>query len=89
MTQTSPLDETVVSWPVDGIAIEATLTRPRGDGPFPAVIMVAGSGPTDRNWDTPLLPGANGSAALLASALSWLLVTLTSPSCTRKTPTAS
>jgi pimeloyl-ACP methyl ester carboxylesterase len=31
--------------------------------------MVAGSGPTDRNWNTPLIPGANGSAALLAQAL--------------------
>ncbi len=31
--------------------------------------MVAGSGPTDRNWTTPLLPGTNGSAALLARAL--------------------
>jgi pimeloyl-ACP methyl ester carboxylesterase len=31
--------------------------------------MVAGSGPTDRNWNTPLLPGSNGSAALLAQAL--------------------
>ena len=31
--------------------------------------MVAGSGPTDRNWNTPLIPGTNGSAALLAQAL--------------------
>ena len=69
MTQTDPFDETTVSWPVEGIDVEATLTRPPGDGLFPAVIMVAGSGPTDRNWCTPLLPGENGSAALLAQAL--------------------
>ncbi len=69
MTQTDPFDETTVSWPVEGIDVEATLTRPPGDGPFPAIIMVAGSGPTDRNWCTPLLPGENGSAALLAQAL--------------------
>jgi pimeloyl-ACP methyl ester carboxylesterase len=31
--------------------------------------MVAGSGPTDRNWNTPLIPGSNGSAALVAQAL--------------------
>jgi hypothetical protein len=31
--------------------------------------MVAGSGPTDRNWNSPLIPGANGSAALLAQTL--------------------
>ncbi len=58
-----------VSWKVDDIDVEATLTRPSGDGPFPAIAMVAGSGPTDRNWNSPLIPGTNGSAALLAQAL--------------------
>jgi len=58
-----------VSWKVDDIDVEATLTRPSGDGPFPAIAMVAGSGPTDRNWNSPLIPGANGSAALLAPIL--------------------
>ncbi len=58
-----------VSWKVDGINVEATLTRPIGRGPFPAIVMVAGSGPTDRNWNTPLIPGTNGSAALLAQTL--------------------
>jgi uncharacterized protein len=58
-----------VSWKVDDIDVEATLTRPAGTGPFPAIVMVAGSGPTDRNWNSPLIPGTNGSAALLAQAL--------------------
>ena len=58
-----------VSWKVDDIDVEATLTRPAGDGPFPAIAMVAGSGPTDRNWNSPLIPGTNGSAALLAQVL--------------------
>ena len=58
-----------VSWKVDDIDVEATLTRPSGDGPFPAIAMVAGSGPTDRNWNSPLIPGTNGSAALLAQVL--------------------
>jgi pimeloyl-ACP methyl ester carboxylesterase len=58
-----------VSWKVDDIDVEATLTRPSGDGPFPAIAMVAGSGPTDRNWNSPLIPGTNGSAALLAHVL--------------------
>ena len=31
--------------------------------------MVAGSGPTDRDWTSPLLPGSIGSARLLAQAL--------------------
>jgi len=61
--------EEQVSWKVDDIDVEATLTRPAGDGPFAAITMVAGSGPTDRNWNSPLIPGTNGSAALLAQVL--------------------
>lgn len=63
------MSEIQVAWQVDNIDVLATLTRPIGFGPFPAVAMVAGSGPTDRNWNTPLLPGTNGSAALLAQTL--------------------
>lgn len=66
---TNRFEDTLVSWQVDDIDVEASLTRPAGDGPFPAIIMVAGSGPTDRNWNSPLIPGTNGSAALLAQAL--------------------
>lgn len=58
-----------VMWAIDDTTVGATLTLPEGNGPFPAVIMVAGSGPTDRDWNSPLLPGKNGSAALLADAL--------------------
>jgi uncharacterized protein len=64
------LTEELVSWKVDEIEVQATLTRPAGEGPFPAVIFVAGSGPTDRNWNTPMIPGTNGSGALLARELS-------------------
>ena len=62
-------NDILASWLVDNIEVNASLTRPVGTGPFPAVIMVAGSGPTDRNWNSPLIPGSNGSAALLARAL--------------------
>lgn len=58
-----------VTWPLDATTLYATLVRPEGPGPFPAVVMVAGSGPTDRDWNSPLLPGSNGSARLLAEAL--------------------
>ena len=68
MTRNISIDKTV-AWQLAGIEIHASEIRPAGSGPFPAVIMVAGSGPTDRNWTTPLLPGNNGSAALLARAL--------------------
>ena len=69
MTDTNEPLDIEVAWQVDEIGVSASLTRPDGTGPFPAVIMVAGSGPTDRNWNTPLLPGSNGSAALLARVL--------------------
>jgi hypothetical protein len=46
-----------VAYQVDDIQVYATLTRPVGEGPRPAVVFVAGSGPTDRDWCSPLLPG--------------------------------
>jgi uncharacterized protein len=58
-----------VDWPLDDTTMYATVVQPAGTGPFPGVVMVAGSGPTDRDWNTPLLPGTNGSARLLAEAL--------------------
>ncbi|MCB9131311.1 MAG: alpha/beta hydrolase [Anaerolineales bacterium] len=69
MSSKSLADELPVSWTVDDIEICATLTLPAGHGPVPAVIFVAGSGPTDRNWNSPLLPGTNGSGGLLAREL--------------------
>lgn len=57
-----------ITWSLDDVAMRATLTLPAGDGPFPAVVLVAGSGPTDRDWCSPLLPGANGSGRLFAEA---------------------
>src|SRR5579872_6600334 len=58
-----------VSWPIGETTVYGTLVRPSGPEPFPAVVMVAGSGPTDRDWNSPLLTGTNGSARLLAEAL--------------------
>ena len=65
----SHAESTEVSWSLDATTMYGTLVRPSGPGPFPAVVMVAGSGPTDRDWNSPLLPGTNGSARLLAEAL--------------------
>jgi len=59
---------TDVSWVLDDITMEGTVMRPDGDGPFPAVVLVAGSGPTDRDWCSPMLPGSNGSGRLFAEA---------------------
>lgn len=65
----SRVESSEVNWQQGSSTLYATLVRPSGDGPFPAVLMVAGSGPTDRDWNSPLLPGTNGSAALLAGEL--------------------
>ncbi len=62
-------DSEEVTWDVDGIAVYGTLTHPANTGPHPAVVFVAGSGPTDRDWCSPLLPGTNCSGRLLANAL--------------------
>jgi hypothetical protein len=50
-------------------ALPGTLVLPAHTAPVPCVIFFAGSGPTDRNWLSPLLPRGTGSAALLAEAL--------------------
>ena len=67
--QASSAESWEVNWQLDSTTVYGTLVRPTGPGPFPAVVMVAGSGPTDRDWNSPLLPGSNGSARLLAEAL--------------------
>jgi uncharacterized protein len=59
----------MVTWNVDEIAVYGTLTRPAGTGQHPAIVFVAGSGPTDRDWCSPLLPGTNCSGRLLAHVL--------------------
>src|SRR5690242_11846740 len=58
-----------VTWLLGETSMYGTLVRPVGSGPFPAIVFVAGSGPTDRDWNTPLLPGSNGSARLIAEKL--------------------
>jgi hypothetical protein len=58
-----------ITWSMGETTVYGTVVRPFGPGPFPAVVMVAGSGPTDRDWNSPLLPGSNGSARLLAEEL--------------------
>jgi pimeloyl-ACP methyl ester carboxylesterase len=50
--------------------IAGTLLVPAGTtGPVPVVVIIAGSGPTDRDGNSRLLPGANNSLKLLAEGL--------------------
>ena len=57
----------VISRP--GYTLPSTIALPASDGAAPCVVFFAGSGPTDRDWTSPLLPGTNGSGAQLALAL--------------------
>jgi len=50
-------------------SIFGTLMVPAGAKPLPVVLLIAGSGPTDRDGNNPLLPGKNDSLKLLATAL--------------------
>ncbi|MDA4132233.1 MAG: alpha/beta hydrolase, partial [Thaumarchaeota archaeon] len=58
-----------VTWKVLDVPVHGTITAPADKAARSAVVFVAGSGPTDRNWCSPLLPGTNGTAKLLAEAL--------------------
>jgi len=58
-----------VSFTAGGRTIGGTLALPKAAGRWPAVLLLAGSGPTDRDWNSPLLPNRNGSGALLATEL--------------------
>lgn len=49
--------------------LAGTLLVPAGGGPHPLVVMISGSGPTDRDGNSPLLPGANNSMKMLAEGL--------------------
>ena len=57
-----------VTFVAGGRTIPGTLVHPES-GTGPGLLLLAGSGPTDRDWNSPLLPGKNGSARLLAEAL--------------------
>ncbi len=49
--------------------IHGTVSRPDAPGRHPGLMIIAGSGPTDRNWESPLLQGANGGGRQLGHAL--------------------
>lgn len=61
--------EEEVSFQAGGTEVYGTLTKPQEEVGIPAVVLVAGSGPTDRDWNNPLLPGENGTAIELSRRL--------------------
>ena len=63
------MEEKEISWKVLDIPVYGTILSRKSDGMKPGVILVAGSGPTDRNWCSPLLLGTNGSGKLITEKL--------------------
>ena len=59
-----------VSLAVPGGTVEGTLLMPgAASGKVPVVLIIAGSGPTDRDGNSALLPGQSNSYRMLAEAL--------------------
>jgi uncharacterized protein len=58
-----------IAVPLKGVTIYGTLTLPAGVKKPPVVLIIAGSGPTDRNGNTPVLKGKNNSLLQLADSL--------------------
>lgn len=51
-----PYREEEVTFQNDGVTLAGTLTLPSGDGPFPALILLSGSGQQDRDEALPIVP---------------------------------
>lgn len=49
--------------------IKGTLTLPTNATPVPVALLIAGSGPTDRDGNTPVVAGRNDSLKMLSAAL--------------------
>ncbi|WP_313891186.1 serine aminopeptidase domain-containing protein [Psychrobacillus sp.] len=49
--------------------MKGLLVKPEGDGPFPVMIIIAGSGPTDHNGNSIAIPGKNNSLKMIAEGL--------------------
>ncbi len=61
--------DTPVVLPTARGELHGSLRIPMTPGPHPLVVMIAGSGPTDRDGNSALLPGRNDSLMMLAEAL--------------------
>ncbi|QTD43286.1 alpha/beta hydrolase [Sporosarcina sp. Te-1] len=54
---------------VKGGKLSALLVEPQGDGPFPVMVIIAGSGPTDKDGNSEMTAGKNDSLKLIAQSL--------------------
>lgn len=56
-----------LSFSSGNLTLQGTLALPSGAGPWPAAVIIAGSGPTDRDGNT--MMGKTGTYAMVAAAL--------------------
>ena len=64
--------ETNVSIPTGHVTLAGTLATPNGEGPFPAALIIAGSGPLDRDGNHKRLPLAlSRDLALILNEAGW------------------
>jgi len=64
--------ETDVSIPADQASLAGTLATPDGQGPFPAALLIAGSGPLDRDGNHKRLPlSVSRDLALILNNAGW------------------
>jgi pimeloyl-ACP methyl ester carboxylesterase len=66
----APVASEEITLSTDTGNLYGTLTLPDRKGPVPLVLIIAGSGPTDRDGNSTLLPGKNNSLKMLAEGLS-------------------
>ena len=70
-TATAQSQETPVTLATKTGSLQGTLLIPAATkSPMPVALIIAGSGPTDRDGNSPLLPGKNNSLKMLADSLS-------------------
>lgn len=62
-------EDRLVEVKVEGGTMSGQLEIPKGEGPYPLMVIIAGSGPTDRNGNSIALPGKNNSLKMLAEDL--------------------
>jgi pimeloyl-ACP methyl ester carboxylesterase len=67
--QTERATSSPVELTVSGGSLHGTLLVPENAGQVPVALLIAGSGPTDRNGNSAMLPGMNNSLRLLAEGL--------------------
>jgi predicted acyl esterase len=68
-TQTGLYQEQETELAIVGGTLKGTLLTPTEARRPPVVLIIAGSGPTDRDGNSPLLPGKNNSLRQLADSL--------------------